>query len=68
MDIWINRYLRILERIEDEIREIDREIKKICLMNEEIAILLTIPGIGYFSALLIYAEVGDINRFPNSKK
>ncbi|OYT33206.1 hypothetical protein B6U96_16835 [Archaeoglobales archaeon ex4484_92] len=23
---------------------------------------------GYFSALLIYAEVGDINRFPNSKK
>jgi len=31
------------------------------------SILLTIPGIGYFSALLIY-EVGDINRFPNSKK
>ena len=37
-------------------------------MNDEISILLTIPGIGYFSALLIYAEVGDINRFPNSKK
>ncbi len=31
-------------------------------------ILTTIPGIGYFSALLIYAEIGDINRFPNSKK
>lgn len=65
---WINRYLRILEKIEDEISEIDKEIKRICLMNDEISILLTIPGIGYFSALLIYAEVGDINRFPNSKK
>jgi transposase len=65
---WIDRYLRILERIEDEINEIDKEIKNICLMNEEISILLTIPRIGYFSALLIYAEVGDINRFPNSKK
>ena len=67
-NVWINRYLKILERIEEEIKEIDKEIKRICLMNEEISILLTIPGIGYFSALLIYAEVGDINRFPNSKK
>jgi len=67
-NVWINRYLRILENIEDEIKEIDKEIKNICLMNDEISILLTIPGIGYFSALLIYAEVGDINRFPNSKK
>lgn len=31
-------------------------------------ILTTIQGIGFFSALLIYAEIGDINRFPNSKK
>jgi len=68
LNVWINRYLRILERIEDEIKEIDKEIKNICIMNDEISILLTIPGIGYFSALLIYAEVGGINRFPNSKK
>jgi len=36
--------------------------------NEETMLLTTIPGIGYFSALLIYAEIGDIKRFPNSKK
>ena len=66
-NVWIDRHLRILERIEDEIKEIDKEIKRICLMNDEISILLTILGIGYFYAL-IYAEVGDINRFPNSKK
>lgn len=64
----INRYLRILNTINEEIKEIDREIREKCIENEEIMILTTIPGIGYFSALLIYAEIGDINRFPNSKK
>jgi len=65
---WIDRYLRILERIEDEIKEIDREIRQKCMENEETILLTTVPGIGYFSALLIYAEIGDIKRFPNSKK
>lgn len=27
---------------------------------------MTIPGIGYYSALLIVSEIGDINRFPDS--
>jgi len=32
---WIDRYLRILSSIENEIREIDREIRHKCLENEE---------------------------------
>ena len=27
---------------------------------------MTIPGIGYYSALLIVSEIGEINRFPDS--
>ncbi len=67
-DRRINRYLKILKTINEEIKEIDKEIRERCIENEEVMILTTIPGIGYFSALLIYAEIGDINRFPNSKK
>jgi len=62
------RCLRILSSIENEIKEIDREIRQKCMENEGTMLLTTIPGIGYFSALLIYAEIGDIKRFPNSKK
>lgn len=62
------RYLRILSSIENEIKEIDKEIRQKCRENEETMLLTTIPGIGFFSALLIYAEIGDIKRFPNSKK
>ncbi|MBO8182865.1 MAG: transposase [Archaeoglobus sp.] len=36
-------------------------------METEAILLTTIPGIGFSSALLIYAEIGDIKRFPNSK-
>jgi len=31
-------------------------------------LLTTIPGISYYSALLIKAEIGDVNRFPNKFK
>jgi len=29
---------------------------------------MTIPGIGYYSALLIKAEIGDIDRFNDKDK
>jgi transposase len=35
--------------------------------EDEIAsLLMTIPGLGYYSALLIVSKIGDINRFPDS--
>lgn len=34
----------------------------------EVTQLMTIPGIGYYSAMTILAEIGDIARFPNPKK
>jgi len=29
---------------------------------------MTVPGIGYYSALLVKSEIGDINRFPFGEK
>jgi transposase len=29
---------------------------------------MTIPGVGYYSALLIKSEIGEINRFPSAKQ
>jgi transposase len=34
----------------------------------EVTQLMTIPGLGYYSAMTILAEIGDIKRFPNPKK
>ena len=30
--------------------------------------LKSIPGVSTFSALVILAEIGDVNRFPDEKK
>ena len=34
--------------------------------DEGARLLVTIPGVGYYGALLIKSETGDINRFPSA--
>jgi len=63
----INIYLNSLEDIEKEIKIVENEIQKYSDI-EEVKLLMTIPGIGLVSALIIYSEIGDINRFSNSNK
>ena len=57
----------VLNAMEDEVRNIDRDLMKYQDI-EEIKLLQTIPGIGLFSALMIYSEIGDIRRFTSSSK
>src|SRR5207237_1117799 len=66
-DYRIDGYLRIIESLDSEINDVSRKIK-LCVNENDIAkLLMTIPGIGYYSALLIVSEIGgDINRFPDS--
>ena len=42
--------------------------RKIYEKNDELKILTSIPGVGVYSACLIYAEIGDIKRFSHSEK
>ena len=63
----INSYLNVLNGLEEEVKSIDRYLKKYEGI-EEVRLLQTIPGIGLFSALIIYSEIGDVNRFSSSSK
>jgi len=63
----IDSYLRVLNAMEDEVRNIDRDLMKYQDI-EEIKLLQTIPGIGLFSAFMIYSEIGDTRRFTSSSK
>lgn len=65
-DYRINGYLNIIESLDAEIRDMSKRIVQLATENEAARLLLTIPGIGYYSALLIASEIGDINRFPDS--
>jgi len=46
-----------------EVLLLSRELRGMVKDDPDVKLLMTIPGIGYYDALLIKAEVGDIGRF-----
>ena len=66
-DYRINGYIRIIESLDSEINDVSRKIRLYVKENDIARLLMTIPGIGYYSALLIVSEIGeDTSRFPDS--
>ncbi len=61
-------YLRLAEALQQLIAEVDARVEEIATDDPRAILLTTIPGIGYYSALLIISEIGDIARFPNARK
>lgn len=64
----LSGYLKLMEAISSLIEEVNQGIKQRVSVNRHASLLLTIPGISYYSALLIVSEIGDITRFPSAKK
>jgi transposase len=65
-DYRINGYLRIIESLNDKINAVSKKILLLAQEDETAKLLMTVHSIGYYSALLIVSEVGDISRFPDS--
>lgn len=64
----LNNYLKLLDLLNECIKDTEEYIDNQAQNNLSIRILKTIPGVGTYSAVLIYAEIGDITRFRNYKK
>lgn len=62
----INDYLGVIDRLDDTINSVTKRIEAHVKDSRTASILATIPGVGYYSALLISTEIGDVNRFPDS--
>lgn len=63
-----DRYLITLELLNKQIEELEEAIKKNAKADYDCKLLMTIPGISFFTALVIKSEIGDIARFPNANK
>ncbi|MEW5768705.1 MAG: IS110 family transposase [bacterium] len=64
----LDGYLSVLDTTASLIKEAEVDIRQVIKESEEGQHLLTVPGIGFILAYLILVEIGDINRFPSSKK
>src|SRR5207248_6593259 len=64
----IEASLRLIDELEREIGECERELRRLGADHRYVPLLLTVPGISWVLAYTIAAEIGDIGRFPSPRK
>jgi transposase len=62
----IDGLLELLDSLEVRIRKVAKRIEHRVDVTPEAQLLMTVPGIGAKTAMLIMAEIGDLSRFPSS--
>lgn len=63
----VDTYCTMIDQIDHHIREQDRQLKALAGNDPRAQWLATIPGIGVYSAMIILAEIGEIQRFHSPK-
>jgi transposase len=64
----LTSYLNIVETLVHEKAQTAKKIETLCKNNQQAMLITSIPGISYYSAMIILTEMGEVHRFPNPKK
>jgi transposase len=65
--VTTDNYLTLIDTIDSQIEQVTEIIHGIAEHNPAAVLLDEIPGIDYYSALLVVMEVGDIKRFQDHR-
>ncbi len=60
--------LELLEALNSQIDKINLEIAPIAVDKDDVKLLMTLPGIDYYAAMVIANEIGDVTRFLEANK
>jgi transposase len=66
--IALEGYLTVLDVVREEIRVASKKVQQLTEKDHDALLLMTIPGMGYYSALLTKSEIGDVQRFRSAKQ
>jgi len=66
--VALEGYISVLEAVRQEIKVVSKRIQQIAQEDRDAMLLMTVPGVGYYSALTIKSEIGDVKRFPSAKQ
>ncbi len=61
----VDCYLRLIEPLKEEVKLVSGDLKRSAGKDAEVQLLMTIPGVGYYVALLVKSEIGDVRRFSS---
>jgi len=64
----IEAHLSIIDEYDQQIERLEEKIERRVLESPAAQRLLTIPGVGQYTAAVIVAEVGEIERFDEDKQ
>jgi transposase len=64
----INSDLQLLEALDQQIMNMNVEIAKLACNQDDVKLLMTMPGVDYYAAMIISSEIGDIKRFNDAEK
>ena len=64
----LDRYLATLDLLNRQIKELEEIITSTAEVDYDCKLLMTIPGISFFTALVVKSEIGDISRFSTANK
>jgi len=60
--------IALLEVLDEQIGLVEEKIAALAADDQQVHLLMTMTGIGYFTAMLILAEIGTIDRFSSDKR
>jgi len=60
--------LQVVETLSEQIRSMDIHIAKDATNEEKAKLLMTMPGVDYYAAMVLLSEIGDVHRFSSDEK
>jgi transposase len=58
--------IAVLEHLRTQIEKVETEIKKLAYEEDNVRLLMTLPGVDYNTATAVVAAFGDISRFKDA--
>ena len=67
-DAILHSDLAVLESVDEQVAFIEEKIAALAVDDQQVRLLMTMTGVGYFTAMLLLAEICTIDRFTSDKK
>ena len=61
-------YLAVTDALTEQIHRLEALIEETAIAREETQLLMTIPGVSFFSSVLIAGEIGEVDRFDRAEE
>jgi transposase len=66
--VIVSDSLALIDALEPVVTRLDKDIRAHAKPDARVRALMSLPGIGYITALSLIAEIDDVSRFPSARK